>query len=293
MKKILCIERGGEHSQNWVPVLLLNKLDTGLLTHFQSLSTPPNIFFENAQFLYPWKFSADVLDPTSVLRPCAGCHFAFGGKSCFWFGWSPRPSPQQMRDFPQGMLDATTDPRFWSGAADLLNVQSVDKLKGPFFHELQNYVTAILENISAKVETATACESASFSISRCDPHNFSRFSVPGPLNDIVRSQEKKAMCEVSSGTRLDITLGCAVTKLQCTNHNGKVDAIVTDKGVVTLTPMRTKVVLCAGVSIYTLLEYAKKSANNKEGNTKQHNTPEFFQRTKRADRQAYYRTSNF
>lgn len=200
--------------------------------------------------IYPWTLSTETA-LSSELGFCRGACPYFGGKSPYWYGWSPRPSLDQLRRFPLHMLERAADPKFWDRAIELLNVVKVDQCGDQRYGKFQAGLSASLETVTAVVPTAKTSEPASFSVtttgSTCTAP-FTRFSVPGPLTNIIRSQRQKAHLDIATGAPLDLVLNCPVTRLKCDVKGRTVNTIETGGGSLVLPNNKTKIILCAGVS---------------------------------------------
>lgn len=180
------------------------------------------------------------------------------------------------------MLESVADPKFWRRAIELLNVTRMDQHDDPLFGELKYALAVSLKTVLANVPTTKVSEPASFSVARAGSIStvaFTRFSVPGPLMSIIRSQRQKSNLETATGNTLDLVLNCPVTRLKCSQNEGVVDIIETEKGSLTLPGSKTKLILCAGVSEaarYSLVLRESKELTPGEGYTKRNTTFEFL-----------------
>ena len=155
-----------------------------------------------------------------------------------------------MRKFPDHMIQATKDAVFWPEAKRLLNVTSAADIDDTIFAGLQTEIDKRLEMPLPHVPSATQSYPAQLSVGRRSPTStlrFNKFSVPGPLLGIYEKQKKKA--QDGSGSQLDIMLNCVVEKLTA-DDDGVVRAMKTSRGMVSWQGEHTKVVICAGVSIW-------------------------------------------
>lgn len=225
-------------------------------SHFQTLTNPSIAYPHGIPEAFPWTLSAEC-NPSSKLGHCAGaCNF-FGGKSIFWYGWTPQPGPSQMRAFPQSMLDSASDPIFWPRANKLLNTTRADQIHGIFFDDLQDTLGTILGKISSRIPPVSFSGPAFFSLARdCETGSFTRFSAPRLLTQLLESKRRDAKVNSHEGA-FDVILNCAATKLLCQNAGRRVYSIDTEKGQLTWTDTKTKIVLCGGVSSPALLVWIR------------------------------------
>ncbi|KAK0389934.1 hypothetical protein NLU13_3507 [Sarocladium strictum] len=195
--KILCLERGGF----WLP------------SHFQNLPIPFKMVLGGPSETFPWTLSRKTFE-TKELKFCHGSCPFFGGRSTFWSAWSPKPSLDLMRDFPESMKKTAEQDSFWKEAKDLLNVTSADKIGDGVFGTLQTAIDRILKGSVHKIPTADYVESAPLAVGRRSPTSilkFNKFSVPGPLLGIL--EEQRHLAKADKGAPLEIMLNCAVKSM--------------------------------------------------------------------------------
>ena len=228
-------------------LLALTRTGVMLRSHFQSLESSSISGNSQPHEDYPWKLTKKTMENPEI-GFCHGSCIAFGGKSTFWSGWSPQPNLNQMRHFPEDMLNTTMKPEFWSRATNLLNVTYAINGDCTEATKLQEKISKILRWPITTLPSVLTSEPAGMSLDVWDPASevrFEKFSVPAPLLKIAKIQKKKA--DSDQGAPLYIVLDCAVETLASTT-DGKVDRIDTSRGSLAMSRDKTKVILCAGVS---------------------------------------------
>ena len=220
--------------------------DFWLPSHFQNLPLPFKAVLGGPSETFPWTLSeATFEDPQ--LRYCHGSCPFFGGRSTFWSAWSPQPKIEDMRDFPNTLIDATKESIFWEEAKRLLHVTGADKIGDPIYSGLQYEIDQRLKTRLQHVKTAEYSEPAQLAVGRGSPTSilrFNKFSTPAPLLNIYEKQKSQ-----KDAADLDILLNCTVKKLGPVDKNGHTHSIETTRGTITWQGDKTKVILCAGVSI--------------------------------------------
>ena len=126
------------------------------------------------------------------------CPF-FGGRSTFWSAWSPSPSLDLMREFPESMKKTACEEAFWRDCEELLHVTKANKIQDPVFGQnLQITIQARLDHAikEHRIPTADFTEHAALSVGRKTsvPNTvaFDKFSTPGPLLKIYERQRHLA-----------------------------------------------------------------------------------------------------
>ncbi|KAF9776085.1 hypothetical protein IL306_005774 [Fusarium sp. DS 682] len=195
---------------------------------------------------FPWTLSRKTFE-TKELKYCHGSCPFFGGRSTFWSSWSPRPSLDLMRDFPEAMKKTAGQEKFWNDAKDLLNVTRANQINDGIFGSLQTAIDNILKHSVHKIPTADSAESAPLAVGRRSPTSilkFNKFSVPGPLLGILEQQRQLA--KANKGAPLEIMVDCAVKNMVKGDDDNVVRVIETSKGTLSWTGNKTKIILCAG-----------------------------------------------
>ncbi|KAJ3952118.1 hypothetical protein N0V92_011458 [Colletotrichum tropicale] len=225
--RILCLERG----EFWLPA------------HFQNLPLPFKTVLGGPSETFPWTLSKKTFsDP--LLKYCHGSCPFFGGRSLFWSAWSPQPKVEDMRAFPESLIDSTKEPEFWDHARDLLHVTGADKIGDSVYSGLQREIDQRLKDRLREVKTAEYSEPAQLAVGQASVTSnlrFNKFSTPAPLLKIYEEQKSK------NAASLDILLNCTVKTLGAVDDDGgHVHAIETTRGTITWQGDNTKVILCAG-----------------------------------------------
>ncbi|KAA8636606.1 hypothetical protein SMACR_03855 [Sordaria macrospora] len=228
--KILCLERGGF----WLP------------SHFQNLPIPFKMVLGGPSETFPWTLSRKTFETKELRFLHGSCPF-FGGRSTFWSSWSPRPSLDLMRDFPESMKETASHEQFWTEAQELLNVTPASQIKDGVFDTLQTAIDRILERSVHNIPTADYAESAPLAVGRRSPTSrlrFNKFSVPGPLLGILERQ--RHLSKTNQGAPLEIMVDCAATSMAKGDDDDFVRVIETSKGTLSWTGNKTRIILCAG-----------------------------------------------
>ncbi|KAK3292351.1 uncharacterized protein B0H64DRAFT_347116 [Chaetomium fimeti] len=228
-KRILCLERG----DFWLP------------SHFQNLPLPFKMVLGGPSETFPWTLSRKTYE-NKELRFCHGSCPFFGGRSTFWSAWSPQPSPELMRGFPDSMKKTAETGEFWKSAKKLLHVKLAGHIGDDVFGPLQKAVDKVLRHKLKHIPTADTVESAPLAVGAGSPTSrmrFNKFSVPGPL--LALYEEQRKLTEGGQGQPLQLALNCTVTGL-AEGDDGVVRAIETNRGTISWPENDTKIVLCAG-----------------------------------------------
>ncbi|KAM3549285.1 hypothetical protein MY1884_008807 [Beauveria asiatica] len=252
--KILCLERGGF----WLP------------THFQNLPLPFKMVLEGNSEAFPWTLSRKTFESKELGFLHGSCPF-FGGRSTFWSAWSPQPSPELMRDFPEAMKTTARDENFWKQAKDLLNVIPASQINDGIFGSQQAAIDGILKISLRNIPTAEHVESAPLAVGRQSPTSrlrFDKFSVPGPLLSILERQ--RHLAKAGRGAPLEIMVDCVAKTMSKGDDDDFVRVIETSKGTLSWTGNKTKVILCTGaIPNATMLLNSFESCRDTVGWTKE------------------------
>ncbi|KAM0418762.1 hypothetical protein ACHAPT_012272 [Fusarium lateritium] len=227
--RILCLERG----DFWLP------------SHFQNLPIPFKMVLGGPSETFPWTLSRKTFE-TKELKFCHGSCPFFGGRSTFWSAWSPRPSEELMRDFPESMKATASKEEFWTEAKELLNVTTAEEIDDTVFGKLQTAIDQILEESVGNIPSADYVESAPLAVGRRSPTStlrFNKFSVPGPL--LGRLEKQRRLAQSEEGAPLEIVVNCSARSM-VQGDDGIVRVLETSKGTLSWTGDNTKVILCAG-----------------------------------------------
>ncbi|WP_417446130.1 GMC oxidoreductase [Kangiella sp.] len=225
--KILMLERGGF----WLPV------------HYQML---PDAFAQTTgspPTTYPWSRTRKMVT-TSPDFFQAGYIPVVGGRSTYWSAWSPSPTPDLMRDWPQEMIDVTLQPNFWERAKKFLHVTSMDNINDGVYGNLQSQLDAnIADNFKQFVPSAENAFPAPIAVANPEwkTVKFYKYSTVGTLLNIHQEQQKLA--QAGAGTALTIADQCIVERL-IHDDEGQAIAISTSRGSVNVA--NAKIILAMG-----------------------------------------------
>lgn len=225
--KILVLERGGF----WLPV------------HYQML---PNAFAQTTgspPTTYPWSRTTEMVTTTPDFFQ-AGYIPVVGGRSTYWSAWSPSPTPDLMRDWPQEMIDITLEPEFWPRAKEFLHVTSMDKINNGVYANLQTQLdNNIAKNFQQFVPSAENAYPAPIAVNNPEwkTVKFYKYSTVGTLLGI--NQTQKELAAEGKGTALTIVDQCVVEEL-LHDDKGTVIAVDTSRG--SLNVAGAKVILAMG-----------------------------------------------
>ncbi|KAK1703473.1 hypothetical protein BDP67DRAFT_549800 [Colletotrichum lupini] len=139
---------------------------------------------------------------------CYGSCPFFGGRSTFWSSWSPRPSLDLMRDFPEAMKKTA---------------------------EHECCIDRILKDSISNIPTADYVELAPLAVGRRNLTSrlrFDKFSVLG-------------YPKANHGAPLEIKVDCAVKSMEKGDEDDCVRMIETSKGTLLWTGNKTKIILYA------------------------------------------------
>ena len=225
--KILVLERGGF----WLPV------------HYQMLPIAFNQTTGSPPTTYPWSRTRKmVTSSTSFFQ--AGYIPVVGGRSTYWSAWSPSPTPDLMRDWPQELIDITLEPDFWPRAKEFLHVTSMDKINNGVYGNMQQQLDRnIAENFSQFVPSAENAFPAPISVANPEwkTVKFYKYSTVGTLLNIQQAQQQLAAH--NKGEPLTIVDQCIVEEL-VHDDEGTVISIATSRGSVSVG--NAKVILAMG-----------------------------------------------
>ncbi|KAG9310087.1 hypothetical protein JVU11DRAFT_9696 [Chiua virens] len=200
-------------------ILVLERGELWLMTHFQNLELPFNLLLNNESETYPWALTSKTyhgdirVRPICLARHCSTHHaYLFApislytglspfsaGRSPFWSAFSPRPPLKLFRDFPQSMVETAKPGKFWEECKELLHVVEPSQLYDGEYQALQEYIedqfNEALTLDHKTIETATYGEPADLAVGKSTGMSkvvFEKFSTPGPLLNIFERQRELA-----------------------------------------------------------------------------------------------------
>ncbi|CAE6531256.1 unnamed protein product [Rhizoctonia solani] len=245
-KKIVCLERG----DFWLP------------DHFQNLPLPFKYTLGGPSETFPFTLSAETYE--STVKFVHGSTPFFGGRSTFWSAWSPSPTPQLMRGWPNCLIETSLQPDFFRDAKRLLRVTDATDIGAPYGN-LQIQVDERLRGGVSNIPTADEAYPAPMAVSsmaQTSVIRFTKFSTPGPLLALYKNQQQRV--EQGNGSPLLFATDTAVEYLvtdigyPVPPHRADEDKAVkiirssryTD---LRITSGKTKIILCAGAFPNTTL----------------------------------------
>ncbi|WP_437708139.1 GMC oxidoreductase [Sorangium sp. So ce448] len=218
-------------------ILVLERGPFFLPEHFQNLPLPFQMTLGGLSETFPWTLSTKTLAGRYVKWQHGIVPF-FGGRSTLWSAWCPRPTREEMRGWPEQMIEAAE--RYYESAEKLLHVvpaSDLDKGSGapppgirPIYGILQEKLTNALKVQLNSVRSATRVMAAPLAVGSSDVHglDFTKYSTPGPLLSVLTHQNELAAA--GKGEKLRIATECAVTRVL--QQDGRATALETTRGVV-------------------------------------------------------------
>jgi hypothetical protein len=192
---------------------------------------------------YPWTRTTEMATKGMQMFQ-AGYIPILGGRSTYWSAWSPSPTPDLMRDWPQELIDVTLKDGFWERAKTFLHVTTMDKINDGVYGNLQHQLDENLKaNFKRYVPSALSAYPAPIAVSNTawQTVKFYKYSTVGTLLGIHNAQ--KVLAEQGKGSPLPIVDNCIVERLMH-DDQGTVTAIETSRG--TLAVASAKIILAMG-----------------------------------------------
>jgi len=224
---ILVLERGGY----WLPA------------HVQTLPSAFRAIAGDAPVTYPWTRSAAMATGGARFVQ-AGMIPMLGGRSTCWSGWCPAPQPDQLRGWPQALVDITTRPGFWDDARAFLHVMGADRIDDSVYGSLQRQLdTRLRDNFRQCVPSALDVQPAPLAVLHPERPGagFHKFSTVGTLLGL--QQRQKALAAQGQGRELHIVDRCTVELLL---HDGEGRVTTLETGCGSIRVGDAKVVLAMG-----------------------------------------------
>jgi hypothetical protein len=257
-KKIICLERGGAYPFYYQCTIFIRVLDFWLPDHFQNLPLPFKYTLGGPSETFPFTLSRYTYD--STVKFVHGSTPFFGGRSTFWSAWSPTPTPDLMRGWPDSMKETAGahDSEFFKRARSLLRVTSASDI-GPPYANLQVELNARLQQVipGKKIPSATDVFPAPMAVgavAQSTTIRFTKFSTPGALLALYEQQQQRLKDGTGSALLLvtDTAVQYLIADLGFPPPPPNLDEDISVKFVrsnrPTDLPVRpdTKVILCAG-----------------------------------------------
>lgn len=169
--------------------------DFWLPDHFQNLPLPFRYTLGSASETFPFSLSRKTFE--SPLKFVHGSTPFFGGRSIFWSSWSPTPTPDLMRGWPNSLKDTAGNPdsEFFKRARSLLRVTPANEIGAPYAH-LQSELHDRLKKLipGPKIPTATDVIPAPMAVgavAQSTTIRFTKFSTPGELLTLHEQQQQR------------------------------------------------------------------------------------------------------
>ena len=222
---ILVLERGGY----WLPA------------HVQTLPAAFRAIAGDAT-TYPWTRSAAMATDARLVQ--AGMVPMLGGRSTCWHGWCTAPRPDQLRGWPQSLVERTRHPGFWDDPRAFLHVTGADRIDDSVYGSLQRQLDIRLrDNFQRCVPSALDAGAAPLAVQHAERPGagFHKFSTVGTLLGL--QQRQKALAAQGQACELHIVDRCTVDLL-LHDGDGRVTTLETGCG-----PIRVgdaKIVLAMG-----------------------------------------------
>lgn len=220
-------------------ILILERGSFFLPEHFQNLPLPYQQTLGGLSETFPWTLSSKTIS-NGFIKWQHGMVPFVGGRSTLWSAWCPRPTRDEMKGWPEQVIDVAN--KYFEHAEKLLNVVSASEIdKGrttppsgqrPIFGILQEKLTQRLQEQLSKIDSATRAIPAPLAVGAPRLHgvDFDKFSTPGPLLAIIDKQRKLA--QKGKGSPLKVMTDCAVTRIL--QQDGKATALETTQGIVNI-----------------------------------------------------------
>lgn len=247
-------ERALKHKPD-TRILIVERGPFFLPEHFQDLPIPYEKTLGGRSETFPWTLSAQTgTQPAGNIQWQHGMVPFFGGRSIMWSAWCPRPTRDEMADWPEETIAAAQ--RNFASAERLLNVVPADQIDAsvgpellphvlrqrPVYGVMQRALQTMLAEKLAKIDSATRWLPAPLAAGEGAPAgvDFAKFSTPAALLGLAERQAKLA--QAGTGRPLQIVSDCIVSRIH--QQNGRAVALETSRGMVSVGA--AKVVLAMG-----------------------------------------------
>jgi hypothetical protein len=225
-------------------ILILERGEFFLPEHFQNLPLPYRQTLGGLSETYPWTLSKKTTEGKFIKWQHGTVPF-FGGRSTLWSAWCPRPTEEEMINWPEEII--TNANKYFSSAEHLLNVVPTDQIatpiKGkPVYGILQKKLLKRLKKNQSKINEITRIIAAPLAVKTPDvvDLDFSKFSVPGKLLELAEKQ--KDLYDEQKGNEINIVTQCLVQKIISKNKHPT--ALETSIGILNI--KNAKIILAMG-----------------------------------------------
>ena len=196
-------------------ILILERGEFFLPEHFQNLPLPYKQTLGGLSETYPWTLSKKTTEGEYIKWQHGMLPF-FGGRSTLWSAWCPRPTKEEMINWPKEVIANAHN--YFATAEKLLNVVPTDQIDSPIKNKpvygvLQKEIQQKLAKNSFKIKEITRTFAAPLAVKTPDvvDLDFSKFSVPGKLLEIAEKQ--KELFKKGEGALVHIVTNCLVNKI--------------------------------------------------------------------------------
>lgn len=209
-------------------ILVLEKGNMLLPTHYQNLPQAyQNIF--NSTTATPWEMSKGIYNIHGQVP-------YIGGRTLYWNAWVPQPTPAQMRDWPQDVIEGLKPE--WNDAAKLIGRTTkidINGFTGNFHKVMRNRLFENLHRIPTcdYYDRPSALDGAMANLSNRSDRSFQRFS---PVEVLINAMNNHP-------ENVDVVVNCQAIGLK-RNKSG-ISAINTTQG--TFEVHGAKVIMALGV----------------------------------------------
>ncbi len=143
-------------------ILILERGSFLLPDHFQNLPMPFMKALKGTSETHPWSVTEKTHRGKHVQFQHGVVPFV-GGRSTTWSGWCPKPSDQEMEDWPKKAVDVVHE--YFSEAEKLMNVVPVSEIyergaSKPMYGGLQRELDRKLQSVRQQVTNVTRIEPA-------------------------------------------------------------------------------------------------------------------------------------
>lgn len=224
-------------------ILVLERGGFVLPVHYQMLPVAFQAFTGSPPTTYPWTRSTRMSNTGPAFFQ-AGYIPILGGRSTYWSAWSPSPTPDLMRDWPQELVQVTLKPGFWERARGFLQVTSMDRIDDGVYGNLQAQLGCRLkDNFKRFVPSAQNAYPAPIAVANPDWQTvkFYKYSTVGTL--LALQARQSSLAAQGQGAALPIVDHCIVERL-LHDEQGTVTALLTSRG--PLAVASAKVILAMG-----------------------------------------------
>ncbi len=107
-----------------------------------------------------WNVSPRTQDGEHITS-LRGMNIFFGGRSCFWKAWCPKPTKEEMAEWPEEVIENVD--KCFPAAKELLNVQPVNEIRE--FGQLQTTTYRALKSAVDSIEAISRVEHTPLAVS--------------------------------------------------------------------------------------------------------------------------------